>query len=147
MTGNKKQIIDWLLEQEDKIFEIKEHKEKRSLNANSYFYVLQNKLADVLKVSNEELHFELLKRYSDVTLITLPKDKTIQGIVKYYEVYKEGTIKNNPVVIYKVYRPSHEMDSKQFTRLLDGVISECKEVNIETLTPNELLKLEGYEKI
>ena len=35
---------------------------------------------------------------------------------------------------------------KQFTRLLDGVISECKEVDIETLTPNELLKLEGYEK-
>ena len=93
-----------------------------------------------------KLHFELLKRYSDVTLITLPKDKTIQGIVKYYEIYKEGTIKNNPVVIYKVYRPSHEMDTKQFTRLLDGVISECKEVNIETLTRNELLKLEGYEK-
>lgn len=146
MIGSNKQIINWLLEQEEKIFEIKEHKEKRSLNANSYFYVLQNKLADVLKVSNDELHFELLKRYSDVTLITLPKDKTIKGIVKYYEIYKEGTIKNNSVVIYKVYRPSHEMDSKQFTRLLDGVISECKEVDIETLTPNELLKLEGYEK-
>ena len=147
MIGSNKQIINWLLEQEDKIFEIKEHREKRSLNANSYFYVLQNKLADVLKVSNDELHFELIKRYSDVTLITLPKEESIEGLIKYYEIYKEGTIKEKPVVIYKAYRPSHEMNTKQFSRLLDGIISECKEVGIETLTPNQLLELEGYEKI
>lgn len=145
MIGNNKQIINWLLEQDEKTFEIKEHKEKRSLNANSYFYVLQNKLADVLKVSNEELHFELLKRYSDVILITIPKEEKIEGLIKYYDVYKEGTIKGNPVVIYKAYKPSHEMDTKQFSRLLDGIISECKEVGIETLTPNELRELEGYE--
>ena len=41
MIGTNKQIINWLLEQENKIFEIEEHREKRSLNANSYFYVLQ----------------------------------------------------------------------------------------------------------
>lgn len=145
MIGNKKQIITWLLNQEENIFEIKEHKEKRSLNANSYFYVLQNKLAQVLKTSNEELHFELLKKYSDVTLITLPESSEIKGIIKYYDIYKKGEIKGMPVTIYRAYRPSSEMDTRQFSRLLDGIISECKEVGIETMTPEEIRRLDGYE--
>ena len=146
MIGNNKQIINWLLNQEENTYEIKLHKEKRSLNANSYFYVLQNKLAELLKVDNQALHFELLKQYSDVTLVTLPKSSNIKGLIKYYEIYKEGTIKGIPSIIYKVYRPSSEMDTKQFSRLLEGVIYECKQVGIEVLTPNELAQLEGYAK-
>lgn len=146
MIGSKKDIINWLLNQEENTYEIKLHKERRSLNANAYFYVLQNKLADLLKVDNQVLHFELLKQYSDVTLVTLPKTSSVNGLFKYYEIYKEGTIKGNNVIIYKVYRRSSEMDTKQFSRLLDGIIYECKQVGIETLTPNEILQLEGYIK-
>ncbi len=145
--GNRNQLITWLLNQdENKIFEIKEHKEKRSLNANSYFYVLQNKLADALKIDNQRLHFELLKSYSDVTLVTVPRDTDISGFVKYYEFYKDGEIKGKPATVYTVYRPSSEMDTKQFSRLLDGLISECREADIETKTPEELAMLEGYER-
>ena len=147
MTGTPKQLIMWLATQDDeKTFEIKEYKEKRSLNANSYFYVLQNKLANILKISNEELHERLIKDYSSVVLITLPKDQNIDGLIKYYDKYDDGTIKGTPVVRYKAYKPSHEMNTKEFSRLLDGIISECKEVGIETLTPNQLKELEGYEK-
>lgn len=146
MIGNKKEIINWLLNQDEKTYEIKEHSKKRSLNANSYFYVLQNKLAKVINVSNDELHFELLKQYSSVTLITLPSNEDIKGFVKYYEEYKKGKIKNKEVIIYKVYKPSHEMNTKEFSRLLDGLIYECKTLSIEVITPEELAKLEGYEK-
>lgn len=146
MKGNPKQLIVWLATQDDdKFFEIKEYHEKRSLNANSYFYVLQNKLAQVLKTSNEELHEQLIKRYADVILITIPETQNIKGLIKYYDIYNTGTIKGTPVVIYKAYKPSHEMNTKEFSRLLDGLISECKEMNIETMTPDELRRLEGYE--
>lgn len=144
--GNRKQLINWLLNQdENKIFEIKEYREKRSLNANAYFYVLQNKLAQVLKTSNDELHERLIKSYSTVTIITVPDTYDIKGFIKYYDVYKEGKIKGNSVVQYKVYKPSHEMNTKEFSRLLDGIISECKEMGIETKTKEELLLLEGYD--
>ena len=33
------------------------------------------------------------------------------------------------------------MDSKEFAILLDGVISECNEVGIATLTPDEVARL------
>ena len=146
MIGTPKTLIDFLYEQDkEKKFEVKEYKEKRSLNANSYFYVLQSKLATILGTSNDELHEQLIKRYSNVTLITIPKEANIEGFIKYYDVYKNGKIKGLSVVMYKVYKPSHEMNTKEFSRLLDGIISECKEVGIETLTPNQLKELEGYE--
>lgn len=146
MTGKPKQLMVWLaMQDDDKFFEIKEYHEKRSLNANSYFYVLQNKLAQVLKTGNDELHEQLIKRYADVTLITIPESENIKGIIKYYDIYNKGTIKGIPVVMYKAYKPSHEMASKEFTRLLDGLISECKEVGIDVMTPDELRRLEGYD--
>ena len=135
----------WLSMQPDGMYEVKPYHEKRSLNANSYFYVLQNKLAQVLKTSNDELHERLIKSYSPVTIITVPDTYDINGFIKYYDVYKEGEIKGNKVIQYKVYKPSHEMNTKEFSRLLDGLISECKELDIETKTPNQLLELEGYE--
>jgi len=37
------------------------------------------------------------------------------------------------------------MDSKEMSNLIDGLVSECKEVGIETMTPQELKGLKGYE--
>ena len=145
MIGSIKSCMVWLSQQPDGLYEVKPHHEKRSLNANSYFYVLQNKLAQVLKTSNDELHEALIKRYSDATLITVPETYEIKGFIKYYDIYNKGTIKDNPVIIYKVYKPSHEMNTTEFSRLLDGIISECKEIGIETLTPDDLRRLDGYE--
>ena len=145
MIGTIKNCMVWLSMQPDGMYEVKPYHEKRSLNANSYFYVLQNKLAQAVGTSNDELHEGLIKRYSNATLVTIPANYNIKGFIKYFDIYKEGEIKGTPAIIYKVYKPSHEMDTKEFSRLLDGIISECKEVGIQTKTPDELLQLEGYE--
>jgi hypothetical protein len=36
---------------------------------------------------------------------------------------------------------SSQYDSKQMATLIDGIVSECKELDIETLTPQELAAL------
>ena len=137
----------WLSMQDDtKTYEVKEYHEKRSNNANSYYWVLLTQLAGILRISNEEAHFNILKSYSNMYLVNLPEEVKPKHIFKYYEQYKTGTIKGMPVIQYKVYQPSSEMNSKEFTRLLDGLISECKELGIETKTPDQLRELEGYEK-
>ena len=51
----------------------------------------------------------------------------------------------NIIQNYKPKNQQEEYDKEYFE--VDRIISECKEVDIEVLTPNELLKLEGYEKI
>lgn len=43
--------------------EIKQHREKRSLDANAYAWVLITKIADVLRASKETTYIEMLKRY------------------------------------------------------------------------------------
>lgn len=53
MIGNPRTIIKWLFEQdENKKFEIKELKPKRSLTANAYYWALLNQLANVLRFDN-----------------------------------------------------------------------------------------------
>ena len=43
--------------------DISQQRKKRSLDANSYAWVLITKIADVLRTSKEELYIEMLKRY------------------------------------------------------------------------------------
>ena len=85
LVGNKNKIISWLLNQEDKLFEIKEYKEKRNLDQNAKYYALLNELALTLKIGTEELHFEMLKNYSVRYQILIPKETELRGI-KYYEL-------------------------------------------------------------
>lgn len=144
MKGTVKQLITYLLTlDETKTYEIKEYKEKRSLNANAYYWVLVNKIAEALHQSKEFVHLCMLKQYGETYSLLLPADKSIDGLVKYYEV--ESTIKKGEKLFksYKAYLPSSEMNTKQMATLIDGIVNEAKEIGIETMTPNELAELKS----
>ena len=68
-------------------------------------------------------------------------DINLQGYFKYYEEIGHGTVQGKEFTHYKIYKGSSQMDSKEFAVLLDGVISECEQVGIPTLTPSEIEKL------
>lgn len=142
MTGNKNQIITWLLlKSDEEVFDIEKHKEKRKLTQNAYYWVLLNKLANKLNLSKEELHFKMLKEYSVRYQILLPEEVKPRGITYYEEksvISKNGKLFKS----YMVYTPSHELTKEEFINLIDGIVSECKEQNIETLTPDEIKRLE-----
>ena len=64
LIGTPKELIKKLLElNQDKKYEIKEYKEKRSLNANNYAWALMEKMAQVLKSSKDEIYELMLQRY------------------------------------------------------------------------------------
>ena len=63
MVGTSKELIKRLVElPDDKKYEIKEYKEKRSLNANNYYWQLVTELGNVLGMDKEWLHFLLLQK-------------------------------------------------------------------------------------
>lgn len=139
ISGTVKELIPQMLELDDKkIYEVKEKTNKRTLDSNSYYWALLNKIAGVLGESKEKLHLKMLKEYGEVYSVLLPKEHSIKGIIKYYEV--ESAIKKNGKVFisYKAYLPSSEMNTKQMAKLIDGVVSEAKELGIETLTPSQI---------
>lgn len=144
LIGNKNKIISWLLNQEEnKIFEIKEYKEKRNLDQNAKYYKLLNELALTLKIGVEELHFEMLKNHSVRYQILIPKDIELRGI-KYYELKKTIKKDNKLFNIYEVYVPSHELKTDEFAMLLNGLIEECREQNLEVRSPDEIREEERY---
>lgn len=142
MIGNAQAIIAWLFEQDkQKIFEIKEKKKKRSLTANSYYWLLLNQLASVMRMDNQECHFLMLKRYGQYEVVSIRSDVSLHSYFKYYEEIGKGTVNGKEFTHYKIYKGSSQMDSKEFSILLDGIRSECEEVGIPVLTPSEIAQL------
>lgn len=134
MIGNKKEIINYLLEKPDnKKYEIKEHRNKRSLNANSYMWELITKIAEVLNTTKDEVYLEELKRYGQSMVVPVAKDKKPHGYFKYYEFLSQRLLNGVYVDFYKVFKGSSEYDSKEMSILIDGVVNDCKELEIETL--------------
>lgn len=136
---------------------IKTWREGRSRNANSYFYVLVEKLADVLRVSKPYMHNLMLRKYGQIQRIDdrpvwviLPEtDEVIKKVdedetlhVRPTADVKEGK-DGRTYRTYLLLKGSHELDTREFSILLDGVISECHEQNIPTATPDEIIRMKA----
>jgi len=142
MVGTSKKIITYLLEQaKDKQFELKEYKEKRSLNANNYYWQLVTELGNALKMDKEDLHFLLLQKYGQSEMISVVADVDMKNYLKYYAEAGESNLNGKTFKHYKVYKGSSEMDSKEMSILINGLVEECHIQGIETKTPAEISSL------
>lgn len=144
MIGTKKEIIDYLLDKpNDKKYEIKEKRNKRSLNANSYMWELCTQIAEVLGSSKDEIYLLELKKYGQAMLIPVPKNKKPDGYFKYYEFESRRKLNGVIVDFYKVYKGSSDYDTKEMSILIDGVVSDCKELEIPTLDDIKISQLKS----
>lgn len=142
MIGTPQEIISWLFQQDrDKVFEVKEHKEKRSLNANAYAWSLITKIADALRTSKEECYLEMLKRYGQSEIVSVLSQIDVSGYFKYYEPLATATLQGKEFTHYKIYKGSSEYDTREMSILIDGIVSEAKELGIETIPPKEIERL------
>lgn len=136
---------------------MKKYSSRRSLDANAYYWKLLGELARILGTSNEELHNMLLESYG-----TLAEDEDGNGIVHFlpetedYQRYKHEHYKPTGEVIEyggmrfcKFYRikGSSQYNTREMSRLIDGLIYECKSMDIETLPPKQIERMmEAYAK-
>jgi hypothetical protein len=142
MIGKPEKIIQWLFQQDrDKIFEVKEHKEKRSLNANAYAWSLITKIADALRTSKEECYLEMLKRYGQSEIVSVLSQIDVSGYFKYYEPLATATLQGKEFTHYKIFKGSSEYTTLEMAVLIDGIVSEAKELGIETIPPKEIERL------
>lgn len=147
MVGTAEALVKWLFNQSrEKIFEIKEHKAKRTLTQNAYLWSLINELANKMRLSKEETYIKMLKDYSQVAKVTVRADIDVSRFFKYYEFERETQINGVKFNIYKVYEGSSQMDKNEFRALLDGVIQEAQQLGICTLTLNEIERLRWIDE-
>lgn len=140
---------------EDVDFTVAKHYSKRSLNANSYFYVLCGKIADNQGVTKNEVHDREICRYGQYLLDSndnivwclLPanaKTDEVDAVLK-----PTGKTETRNGVLYEWYalmKPTHLYNSREMAILIDGVVSDAKELGIEVLSEDEIKRMESaYE--
>lgn len=82
MVGTTNKLITWLLEQsKDKKYEVKEYKEKRSLDSNAYCWVLLGKLQDKLDIPKEEIYKDLIRNIGSYEIVPV-KDEAVERFRK-----------------------------------------------------------------
>ena len=142
MTGTVNEVIKWLLGQDrDKVFEVLEYHPKRSLNANGLLWACLGEIATALRSDKWEVYLQMLKRYGKYTYICV-KPHVVEAVKKQWRECEEiGTIDidGQQAVQMLCYFGSSTYDSKEFSVLLDGVISEMKEMGL-TPPPDRELK-------
>jgi hypothetical protein len=146
MIGNRKECIDYLLEQEDKTFEVKLYRKKRSNNANGYAWHLLNEMSNVLRASKDDIYVQMLKRYGQSEMVSVLSDIDVGGYFKYYEPIANTTLQGKEFTHYRVYKGSSEYDTREMSIFIDGIVSEAKELNIETMPESEIERLKELWK-
>lgn len=130
---------------------VKQWREKRSLDANAYMWVLIQAIAVELGSTKDEVYEDFIQRHgfldrddSGYITVTMRSDidkSRLPGHWKY--------LGNQSTIDWKVYRKirgTSEYDTKEMSYFLDRIIEEAKGLGIDTATPDELEKMKGYEK-
>lgn len=124
--------------------EIKEFRQKRSLDANAYFWTLLDKLAEVLREPKEEIYRGYIKDIGGNSEIVCVLDQAVENLRKGWE--RNGLGWQTDVMPSKIkgctnvvlYYGSSTYDTKQMSRLIDLIIQDCKGCGIEVLPPERL---------
>ncbi len=130
---------------------IDKFKKKRSLDANAYFHVLVNKIAAKTKASDDEVKRTLVCRYGTLardesgSLIgaMIPYGQSIDAFYPYTRNYKTSYVDGKLCECYLFYKRTRDLDTLEFTQLLEGTISEAKELGIETRPEEEVTSMLG----
>lgn len=132
--------------------EIKKWRKRRSRDANAYAWVLIDKLAAAMGLTQVEVYHELIRNIGGVSEIVCVKDEAVSrlragwkhnGMGWFSETFPskiEGC--TNVILFYG----SSTYDTKQMSALIDAAVEACRVYGIETLPPDQLASLEGLEQ-
>lgn len=154
VTGKALDIITFLMSADkEAVYDLTPHKAEkpRSISANNYFYALCTKIAEKLRISLNEVHNIMLSRYGypeyiddKIVYFILPDRIDINKLegVHLKATDKTQTLDNGELNrVYIVMRGTHTLNSVEMARVIDGVISEAKELGIDTITVTERDKM------
>ena len=106
-------------------------------------------IANTVGETNWKVYLSLLKDYGQFTYICV-HPQAVEAVKKQWrEVEELGEISINGTKAVQLlcYYGSSTYDTKQFSALLDGVISEMKEIGLEPPTSEEMRRcLEEWER-
>lgn len=127
--------------------EIKQHRKSRSLDSNSYLWILCQKISEVIHNTKEFVYKKAVRDVGQFEIVPI-KDEAVErwielwgskGLGWFAEVMDDSKLSGYKRVIS--YYGSSVYDQREMSVLVDEIVLEAKELGIETLTPAELAGL------
>lgn len=129
--------------------EVKQYRQKRSLDSNSYLWILCQKIAEVIRSTKEEVYRRAIRDVGQFEIVPIRDDAVDtwierwggRGIGWFAEVMEDSKLEGYKKVIS--YYGSSVYDTREMSILIDEIVSQAKELNIETLPPDEVESLKA----
>ena len=121
---------------------------RRSKDANAYFHLLADKLADAMRMSKPRMKNYLLYRYGqrcrdkDGNLVVIKTNADEDELIERSDIhcwYLKNADDGTPMFV--LLEHSRYYDTRAMSILIDGTVEECRNVGIDTLTPTEINEL------
>lgn len=108
--------------------DIKPKRKTKSDEQRACIWAKISQIADAIQASKEEVYEECLKRYGQGMWIRINKDD-LPEIARNFRLISIQKDYGDSVTLL-AYKGLSEMDSTEASKLLDGVLSECREIGI-----------------
>lgn len=147
------------LQEKDLDIVCEKHREKRSLNANAYYWTLVGEIARLIDASRPFVHNMLLRDYGALEQVAgenvptwLPDDPQTDILVLESEKYHFAPTSYSKLIDGKLWRQflvikgSSQYDTQEMSKLINGAVSEAQIMGIETISDDELERMmRAYE--
>lgn len=128
--------------------EIREHRKKRSLDANAYCWTLINKLAGALRLPPVEIYRQAIQNVGGNYEVIPIKEDAAEHFKRVWQAQglgwpcvDMGKSKLDGYRNLRAYYGSSTYDTRQMSQLIDNLVQDCKALDIETLPPDKLALL------
>jgi hypothetical protein len=128
------------LKENDVDITVEKYREKRSKNANGYMWALCEKIARKINATKYDVYKQAVREvgvFQDIAI----SEKAKSTFKKVWEAYGTGYFIEDFGMYIRAYYGSHNYNTAQMSRVIDYIVSEAKALNIDTLTPNEIINL------
>ena len=136
----------------DKLYdlEIKEHRKKRSLDANAYAWVLINKIADALRITPKEIYRQAIQNVGGNYEILPVKSEAAEHFKQVWEAQglgwpcvDMGKSKIDGYRNLRAYYGSSTYSTTQMAQLIDILLQDCRALDIEVKSDEEIASIMG----
>ncbi len=124
--------------------EVKQYRHKRSLDANSYCWVVCQKIAEAIRATKEEVYRKAIREVGQFEIVPIKAEAVerwiecwnSKGIGWFSEIMEDSKLTGYKKVIS--YYGSSVYNSLEMSALIDYIVQDAKELGIEVMTPDEL---------
>lgn len=133
-------------------FTLKKFREKRSLDANAYAWVLIHKLSQAVKRPVKDVYLDAVMNVGGNAEIICVRDKAVDKLCEFWSKNGIGwqaetmPSKLDGCTNVILYYGSSTFNVEQMSRMIDNLVEDCRSVGIETMPPDKLESLlEGWK--